>query len=194
MTYATSSTNAAEGVDPRSVPARLPFAWWNTKLAALKSTSSPEKKQAHLDAVIDVVRILITQQGCLLLGLAEVRDQNVVDWIPPEMRQDWAVIVETANDSRPFDVAIIFDRTRLSLMETQWVRKYHAGYRVRAGLVATFGFADNSGWLIVAAAHWPSDMGGTKDGLADVRPSARLTVFAGKRHLVARRTRSQYFS
>jgi len=163
MTHGTSNVDATEGFDPRSVPARLPFAWWNTKLAALKSTSNPEKKQAHLDAVIDVVRALIRQQGCLLLGLAEVREQNVFEWVPPEMRADWDVIVEPSTDSRPFDVVILFDRTRLSLMETRWVRKHHAGYRVRAGLVATFAFADNSDWLILAAAHWTSDMGGTKD-------------------------------
>jgi len=110
--------------------------------------------------------MLVQQQGCRLLALAEVRRQAVLEWIPANIRADWSVLADTSAEQHDFDVALVFDQTWLHLMDRIWVRIPHAGQMVRAGLVATFAFADGSGWLIVAAAHWRSDRGDTSDARA----------------------------
>lgn len=52
-------------------------------------------------------------------------------------------------------------------MDTTRVAGYYARQAVRAGIVATYGFNDGSGWLIVAVAHWNSDRGsGAQDAHA----------------------------
>ena len=153
-----------------SDPARLPFAWWNTKVAPPSRAS--KANASHISAVIDVVRMLVQQQGCLIMALAEVRRQNVLGWIPSGVRADWNVLADTSGHHHDFDVAVIFDHTWLHLMDHHWVTAHHAGQMVRAGLVATFAFADGSGWIIVAAAHWRSDMWNASDA------KARRTVAA----------------
>lgn len=134
-----------------SAPARLPFAWWNTRLAppSRESTATAE----HRSAVREVVGHLIQQRGCRIVALAEVRQQSVLHLIPEEARETWDELRDLSGDRHDFDVAIGFDRARLTLIEHRWVRGSHAGQRVRAGLVATFCTEDESDWLIVVAAH-----------------------------------------
>lgn len=141
--------------------ATLPFAWWNTKVAPPSIESKATKE--HRSAAAGVVRTLVEQKGCLVVALAEVRRENIMRWLPDSHRARWDVLADTSNDRHDFDVAIVFDRSALSLRSHLWARRFHAGQRVRAGLVATFDFADGSGPLVVVAAHWRADAGNTKD-------------------------------
>jgi Endonuclease/Exonuclease/phosphatase family len=141
--------------------ATLPFAWWNTKVAPPSITSKATKE--HRDTAIRVVRKLIKGQGCLLAALAEVRRENVLAWLPQSRRTTWDVLRDTSGAPHDFDLAIAFDRDVLSLKSLTWVRGFHASQAVRAGLVATFDFADSSGPLVVATAHWRSNIGDAED-------------------------------
>lgn len=145
-------------------PARLPFAWWNTKVAppSCETRATPE----HRSAVGEVVRALIGRHGCRIVALAEVRREDVLRWIPDEMRAMWDAARDTSGERHDFDLAIAFDREHLALMDLVQARGHYAGQAVRAGLVATFGLVDGSGWLIVVAAHWRSDRGGVTDAQA----------------------------
>lgn len=157
-------------LDQTNAPANLPFAWWNTKVAPPSTSSVADR--GHKAAAIDVVQALIRGQGCLLVALAEVRRQDVLAWVPADSRTVWESLTDTSDEHHDFDVALIFDRTHLVLLDHRWVRDRYAGQAVRAGLVATFSFTDDSADLIVAAAHWRSDSGGTEDA------SARRTTAA----------------
>lgn len=64
------------------------------------------------------------------------------------------------------DVAILYDKTRIFLVEHTWAKGHYASSAVRGGLVATFGFANSNDWLVIAAAHWRSDIGDTDDAEA----------------------------
>jgi hypothetical protein len=169
--------------EPASLPARLPFAWWNTKIAP-PSTSSTST-ETDRNAAINVIQTLIQQQGCLVVALAEVRRQSVLTWIPPDVRKNWEVVEDTSGDLHDFDLAILFDQSRLVLMDHQWVRNYYKRHAVRAGLIATFGFTDDSGWLIVAAAHWRSDK-----GIADDSKARRMRAAAALHQAIVDRLRT----
>lgn len=107
----------------------------------------------------NVVGELIQQQGCVLLGLAEVRRAAVLKWIPQSRREYWEVLEDKWRTQHDFDIAIAYDKSLLVLLDHVWVRRPLAGNNVRAGLVATFGFTDRDELLIVASAHWRSNMG-----------------------------------
>ncbi|MCU0685543.1 MAG: endonuclease/exonuclease/phosphatase family protein [Polyangiaceae bacterium] len=141
--------------------ATLPFAWWNTKVAPPSIESKATKE--HRNAATSVVRTLVEQKGCLVVALAEVRRESIMSWLPDSRRARWDVLADTSNDRHDFDVAIVFDRSALSLKNYLWARRFHATQAVRAGLVATFDFVDGSGPLVVIAAHWRTDAGNTKD-------------------------------
>ena len=128
----------------------------------------------------EVVGHLIQQRGCRIVALAEVRQQSVLHLIPEEARETWDELRDLSGDRHDFDVAIAFDRARLTLIEHRWVRGSHAGQRVRAGLVGTFCTEDESDWLIVVAAHWRSDMGNAEDA-----GDRRLAAAASLREAIA---------
>lgn len=155
--------------------ARIPFAWWNTKIAppSINSTATAE----HRAAVAVVARTLIDQIGCLLVALAEVRRENVLAWIPEGRRAQWTAIIDTSNERHDFDVALVYDHTALALMDHVWVRAFHASQAVRAGLVATFAFTNGTGSMVLAAAHWRSDAGNNED--ADARRSRAAQALNG---------------
>jgi hypothetical protein len=155
-----------------STLARIPFAWWNTGIAPPSITSSATAE--HRDAVSGVARALVEQLGCLVIAFAEVRREDVLGWIPDGLRTRWDALTDITGDQHDFDIALVYDRTSLTLMDRIWVRAYHAGNAVRAGLVATFGLADGRGWLVVAAAHWRSDLGNTTDAEARRTRSAEM--------------------
>lgn len=136
---------------------RIPFAWWNTKVSPPSIRSIATER--HRTAVVDILRALVEQHGCLLVALAEVQGENVLRWLPDGLRASWNAVNDTSGERHAFDVAIAYDRRSLTLMDHRWVRTYHATHAVRAGLVATFGVHDRGGWLIVAAAHWRSNVG-----------------------------------
>ncbi|WP_437684735.1 endonuclease/exonuclease/phosphatase family protein [Sorangium sp. So ce176] len=141
---------------------RIPFAWWNTKVSPPSILSRATEE--HRTAVVDVLRTLVEQHGCLLVALTEVRREDVLGWLPDGLRTSWNAVEDTSGERHDFDIALAYDRRALTLMDHVWVRTYHAGRAVRAGLVATFGMHDSGGWLVVAAAHWRSNMGDAADG------------------------------
>lgn len=98
------------------------------------------------------------------MALTEVRRENIAGrWLPQSLRVNWDVLADRSGDHHDFDLALAFDRAALSLKKHAWVRRYHAGQAIRAGLVATFDFIDGSGQFVVATAHWRSDAGNTAD-------------------------------
>jgi hypothetical protein len=141
--------------------ATLPFAWWNTKVAPPSIES--KATQEHRSAAAGVVRALVERHECLVVALAEVRRENILGWLSGGVIESWGVLADTSGERHDFDVAIAFDRRSLVLKDYAWARRFHASQAVRAGLVATFDFADGSGPLVVVAAHWRTDAGNTKD-------------------------------
>ncbi|AGP37882.1 endonuclease/exonuclease/phosphatase family protein [Sorangium cellulosum] len=146
---------------------RIPFAWWNTKVSPPSTRSRATTE--HRTAAVNVFRTLVEQHGCRLVALAEVRREDVLGWLPDGLRASWNSLSDTSRELHDFDIAIAYDRRSLTLMDHVWVRTHHAANAVRAGLVATFGVHDRGGWLVVAAAHWRSNLGDAAD--ADARRS-----------------------
>ncbi|AUX33749.1 MULTISPECIES: endonuclease/exonuclease/phosphatase family protein [Sorangium] len=146
---------------------RIPFAWWNTKVSPPSTRSRATTE--HRTAAVNVFRTLVEQHGCRLVAMAEVRREDVLGWLPEGLRASWNSLSDTSGELHDFDVAIAYDRRSLTLMDHVWVRTHHAANAVRAGLVATFGVHDRGGWLVVAAAHWRSNLGDAAD--ADARRS-----------------------
>ena len=121
--------------------------------------------EAHRATARAVVHMLIEQCGCRIVALAEVRRENVLEWVPEAVRRDWDAIADVSGEQHDFDVAILHDRRLLrEATEPTWVSSYHARQRVRAGLVTTFDVSDGRAPLTLAVAHWRSDARNHADG------------------------------
>lgn len=151
----------AAGVSERSA---LPFAWWNTKVAppSIKSSATAE----HRAAVANVLNYLVSDAGCRLVALGEVRRENVLEWIPLEVRSAWDVLADTSGDRHDFDLAVLYDAEQLRVVQHSWVREYHAGGMVRAGVIVEFASSASRGPLLLVAAHWRSDTANPADSEA----------------------------
>jgi Endonuclease/Exonuclease/phosphatase family len=142
----------------------LRFAWWNTGLAPARVRPEPA---SHRAAASGVVGRLIQDQGCGLIALAEVRGEQPLEWVPLGVHPTWAAIVPGEME-KDFDLAILYDTKQLRAVDHVWEEEPHAGGRVRVGLVVTFEgmLADAPNRLVVATAHWRSDLGDTQDAEA----------------------------
>lgn len=147
-------------------PPSLRFAWWNTGVAPpwIESRASLE----HRAEVRRIVEHLISNDGCGLIGLGEVRRESILDWVPSHQRADWAEIRDLSASRNDFDLGLLFDRGRLDAVDHLWVRARHAGNDVRAGLVVLFKTTANAtpGYFVVVLAHWRADMGDIADAAA----------------------------
>lgn len=118
-----------------------------------------------------------------LVALAEVRRERILDWVPAARRASFRAIAEETGAQGDFDLDVLYDARRLRAVDHVWVESFHAGGRVRAGLVVRFQTAcsDPPGSLIVAVAHWRSDMGDSRDAAERrMRAAEGLRVQIGK--------------
>jgi len=136
-------------------PARsqLRFASWNTGVAPPPIAARPT---AHRVAAQSVVEKLISVEGCSLVALTEVRREALLDWIPTAERAHWKVVAER---TRPhdFDVAILYDASRLTVQRHAWERVIHGRGELRVALIADFTTFNEADRLVVALAHWRTD-------------------------------------
>jgi hypothetical protein len=95
-------------VDPDVLPLR--FAWWNTGVAP--SVSRPVDS-GHEAKAIGVVSRLVVQEGCALIGLAEVCRQRIWDWLPVAERPHWGSISPRMDADDGYDLGVLYDRRQL---------------------------------------------------------------------------------
>lgn len=147
-------------------PPSLRFAWWNTGVAPpwIESQASLE----HREIATRIVERLIVAEGCAFVGLGEVRREPVLTWLPDKLHANWAAISDQSGNRNDSDIGLLYDRSRLDLVDQFLVTVPFAGSDVRAGHVAilrtTDGFAPAA--FVVALAHWRADMGDIADAAA----------------------------
>jgi hypothetical protein len=139
----------------------IPFSWWNTKLAPPSVTV--ERDETHREQVAAVVSRRISDAGCRLFGLAEVRREDPLGLVPTNRRGEWSAVRDHSGLRHDFDVALLFHEGTFTLHDHEWVTAPAAGERVRAGLVAVLSIGIDQGKLIVGIAHWRSDARDSND-------------------------------
>lgn len=139
-------------VDPDVLPLR--FAWWNTGVAPSVGRAVDV---GHKAKAISVVGRLVVEEGCALIGLAEVYRQRIWDWLPAADRPHWGSVSPRIDADDGYDLGVLYDRRQLDAVGFHWLGVNHAGRRVRPGVVVEF--ETKGGAVAVVLAHWPSGMG-----------------------------------
>lgn len=138
------------------------FALWNTRLSPPSTRLKIAK--SHLELVQQTLTELVTADGNHLLAFTEVRRQNMHALLTGS-RTQWEIVQDTSGDHHDFDVALLIDKSALTLEHSEFLRTFHEGALVRAGLLCRVQLADGSP-LVVVVAHWRSDLAGSEEGRA----------------------------
>jgi len=94
-----------------------------------------------------------------------MRQEAVRRCLPDHLRDQWECIQDTSADQHPYDLALLYDSTQLTPISFKWLGASLVRRRIRPGLVVAFETQD-AGPLVVAIAHWPSNMGDTEQAEA----------------------------
>lgn len=141
----------------------LQFAWWNTGLAPPTPRVTPTAENRV--SVAAVIAELVLDQACALIGVAEVWKENPIDLVPESARPKWRCVNAAKDDGEVrHDVALLYDSTRLAVIDFTWLGTWHDGRRVKPGLVVNM--RTENGPLVIAVAHWSSDMGDSEHARA----------------------------
>lgn len=143
-----------EQMAARSEVLPLRFAWWNTGVAPTVGRLVDSNHEAK---AMEVVARLVLEEGCALIGLAEVYRQRIWEWIPASERAHWGSISPRIDAEDGYDLGVLYDRRQLDAVNFHWLSVGHAGRRVRPGVVVEFETQGEG--VAVVLAHWPSSMG-----------------------------------
>ncbi len=160
-TQPSSATYPGESVTSSPIQP-VGFALWNTRLCPPSTSSSVSN--SHLELVQRTLEQLTTADGNHLLAFTEVRRQDMRAWLTGSQNQ-WEIVQDTSGDQHDFDVALLLDRSALTLAGFEFLKTFHEGALVRAGLLCRLLLADGSP-LVVVVAHWRSDLAGSDEGRA----------------------------
>jgi hypothetical protein len=153
------------------VSSALRFAWWNTGLSHSKAREAPSDEDR--ESVAKVISRLTLEERCSIIALAEVHGEATVEWIPRQIRGTWRCLQEVSRGPQDYDLDLLYDTERVQpeLQEISWLTSSFVGAHVRPGVVARFS-SQNGNDLVIAAAHWRSNMGGDTKNAESLRSRA----------------------
>jgi len=143
---------------PWSPVAPLVFLWWNTSL------SPPiKKKKATAEDRTFVVEQIKEMRAALrfdILGLGEVDAEDLRIILDGVGDSSLSVIDVTDHSGKlMFDTAIIYDRTKLSVIELDQTQSFIEGYgkvTLKLGELVSFVTLENGAVIHLVVSHWPS--------------------------------------
>jgi hypothetical protein len=140
----------------------LRFAWWNTGLSHSRAPGAASDDDRK--AVAEVITRLTLEERCSVVALAEVHREATIDLIPKQIRGTWRCLQEVSPAPDDYDLDVLWDADLVQpqLQEISWLSSSFVGARVRPGVVARFSTSTGDD-LVVAAAHWRSNMGDTEN-------------------------------
>jgi hypothetical protein len=149
----------------------LRFAWWNTGLS--HSRASGAASDDDRKAVAEVIARLTFEERCSIVALAEVHREATIDLIPRQIRGTWRCLQEASIAPGDYDLDLLYDTQWIKPrpQEISWLSSSFVGARVRPGVVARFSTSTGVD-LVVAAAHWRSNMGGDTENADSLRSRA----------------------
>ena len=135
----------------------LPMVWWNT---ALTPPIIRKRQNATVDDLAFVTNQLIEMHqafGFVILGLAEVSDQNLTHIMSSFSGTGLDVAVSPSKKGKLiYDTALIYDRTKLDLKGTAQFLDMYGKKKLKTGEMAKFVDLGSGAELYVAVSHWPS--------------------------------------
>lgn len=143
---------------------RLRLGWWNTNLSPTKGGANCSDEEC-LEAMVRVLRLMLTKYSCDLIGLCEVNEHDIA-YINNELSlSDIGLIdlVSAAGRSR-FDMAIAFNNKKVAIKKEREFKETVTGNTLKVAQVVNVGnvFDDSSFRLYLC--HWASKLYG--DGMA----------------------------
>ncbi len=141
---------------------------------------TPERYIKKLNDMAHVLSIIGSKYGGLaVVGLCELENRRVLeDMIATDHLKDrnWDIVHYDSPDARGIDVALLYDKTRLEVIDSKSYRltvPNKPNYRTRDQLYVV-GVLDQIDTLHFIVNHWPSKIGGRRS-IAGRNAAAQLT-------------------
>lgn len=149
----------------------LRFAWWNTGLSHSKAREAPSDEDRK--SVAEVISRLTLEERCSIIVLAEVHGEATVEWVPRQIRRTWRCLQDVSRGPLDYDLDLLYDieRVQPQLQEISWLTSSFVGASARPGVVARFSNQAGND-LVIAAAHWRSNLGGNTKQAESLRSRA----------------------
>jgi hypothetical protein len=143
--------------DSMAVDDAIRFLWWNTSLSPPGTTTRSTPEQiAFVVRQLGLARLIY---GWDVLGLCEVNDSDVAEIIKGLGELELSSVdMEKPPGKAVNDTALVFDRSKLRLLNDVSLFDFHGDSTLKAGHLATFLTTPTDSLLGVVVAHWPGRM------------------------------------
>jgi len=133
----------------------LVFAWWNTSLSP--PVAKRKATEQDLAFAVDQIRQMREETAFDVLGLAEVCSSDLSAIVSALGETQFGLLDASSRDTRPmFDTAIIYDKTRLEIVDQQSIVDGYGRQKLKTGEVVRFRLVETGDHFTLAFSHWPS--------------------------------------